>query len=98
MSDAINAFFRLLEGRLGLHPDIVAAADIAEWEAIQRYRAGMNRSALLVVILNLALRQQTAAKFSPRTQILQDMKAVLLARLGGNGRPSNASPGLAAAT
>jgi DNA repair exonuclease SbcCD ATPase subunit len=72
--------------------DLSRAVDIAEREAFERYRAGLNRSALLAVNLNLALRQQTAAKFSPRTQIVQEMKAVLLGRIGGNGRPSSASP------
>jgi hypothetical protein len=77
--------------------DLSRAADIVEREAFERYRAGLNRSALLAVNLNLALRQQTAAKFSPRTQIVQEMKAVLLGRIGGNGRPSSASPEFAAA-
>lgn len=77
--------------------DLPSAVDIVEREAFERYRAGLNRSALLAVNLNLALREQTAAKFSPRTQIVQEMKAVLLGRIGGNGKPSNASPGYAAA-
>jgi hypothetical protein len=78
-----------------LGASLTMAAELAAGEALQRYKAGLNRSALLVVNLSLALRQHTAAGYSPRMPVLQEMKTVLLARIGGNGRSSNATPSFA---
>lgn len=64
--------------------DSARAADIADDEAQRRYRAGLNRSALLVVNTAIELRQQSAAENSPGILRLQEMKASLLARLGNN--------------
>lgn len=89
VAEAVTTFDEKAAGLFGA--DLARAADIAEREAFERYRAGFNRSALLAVNLNLALRQETAANYSPRTPMLQEMRSVLLARLAGNGRPSNTS-------
>jgi hypothetical protein len=72
--------------------NLAGAADIAESEAHRRYQAGLDRSALLAVSLILAIREQTAAEYSPRTAVLEEMKTALLARLGNNGKPSDATP------
>jgi hypothetical protein len=60
------------------------AADMAEDEAKRRYRAGLDRAALLVANMTLALRQQASPEDSPKIQDLQQMKASLLARLGNH--------------
>jgi chromosome segregation ATPase len=75
--------------------DVARAADIADDEAQRRYRAGLNRSALLAVDVAIELRQKTAAENSPGMQRLQEMKASLLARLGNNAKTSNAAPRVA---
>ena len=75
--------------------DLVRAADIADDEAQRRYRAGLNRSALLVVNMAIELRQQTGAEDSPDMLRLQEMKASLLVRLGNNAKTSNAAPKVA---
>jgi hypothetical protein len=75
--------------------DLVRAADIADDEAQRRYRAGLNRSALLVVNMAIELRQQTGAEDSPDMLRLQEMKASLLARLGSNAKTSTAAPKVA---
>ncbi|HZL52536.1 MAG TPA: hypothetical protein VFC37_16475, partial [Terracidiphilus sp.] len=74
--------------------DLARAADLAEDEAQRRYRAGLNRSALLAVNMAIELRQQTVEENSPKMLILQEMKASLLARLGSNARASNGAPKL----
>jgi chromosome segregation ATPase len=80
--EAVTTFDEGAAGFFGA--DLARAVDIAEREALQRYQAGLNRSALLVLNLSLALRQQTAAEDSPGALKLQEMKASLLARLGSN--------------
>ena len=74
--------------------DLARAADLAEDEAQRRYRAGLNRSALLAVNMAIELRQQTVEENSPEMLRLQEMKASLLARLGSNARASNGAPKL----
>jgi len=71
------------------------AADIAEDEAQRRYRAGLNRSALLVVNVALELRQKTEGENGPGTLRLQALKETLLARLGSIAKPPNVAPGFA---
>src|ERR1035437_9333785 len=74
--------------------DLARAADLADDEAQRRYRAGLNRSALLVVNTAIELRQQTAEENSPAMLRLQEMKASLLAHLGSNARALNGAPNL----
>jgi hypothetical protein len=74
--------------------DLARAADLADDEAQRRYRAGLNRSALLVVNMAIELRQQTAEENSPAMLRLQEMKASLLASLGSNAKTSNGAPKL----
>jgi hypothetical protein len=74
--------------------DLARVADLAEDEAQRRYRAGLNRSALLAVNMAIELRQQTVEENSPEMLRLQEMKASLLARLGSNARASNGAPKL----
>ncbi len=74
--------------------DLARAADLAEDEAQRRYRAGLNRSALLAVNMAMELRQQTVEENSPEMLRLQEMKASLLAGLGSNARASNGAPKL----
>jgi archaellum component FlaC len=62
--------------------DPARIATVADDEAQRRYRAGLNRSALLMTNTALELRQQTDAADSPETARLQEMRASLLARLG----------------
>ncbi len=93
VAEAVTAFDDKAAAFFGA--DLAGAADLAESEAHQRYRAGLNWSALLLVNLVLALRQQTGAKSSSGTRALQEMKDALLERLSVNARPSNATAGLA---
>src|ERR1017187_159728 len=74
--------------------DLARAADLADDEAQRRYRAGLNRSALLVVNIAIELRRQTAEENSPAMLRLLETKASLLARLGSNARASNGAPEL----
>jgi chromosome segregation ATPase len=76
--------------------DVERAAEIAEDEAQRRNRAGLIRSALLVVNLALELRQQTDAEDSPGMLRLQELKAQLLARIGNNAGLAGTAPGFAA--
>jgi chromosome segregation ATPase len=62
--------------------DPARVATIADEEAQRRYRAGLNRSALLMTNTALELRQETDAADSPEAARLQEMRAALLARLG----------------
>jgi hypothetical protein len=68
------------------------AAEITGVEAQRRYRAGLNRSALLTVNMALDLRRPTDAENSPAILKLQEMKSSLLARLGNDATTSNAAP------
>ena len=70
-------------------PNLARAADFAEKEAIERYRAGLGHTALLVVNLALALRLQLGLGNTPDTLRLQQMKTALLARLSSTAKPSN---------
>lgn len=69
--------------------DAARAVKIADDEAQRRYRAGLNRSALLVTGMALQLRQKTDAVDSPETLRLLEMRGSLLARLGGTALASN---------
>jgi chromosome segregation ATPase len=62
--------------------DPTRVAGIADDEAQRRYRAGLNRSALLMTNTALELREKTDATDSPEMARLQEMRASLLARLG----------------
>jgi len=64
--------------------DPARVATIADDEAQRRYRAGLNRSALLTTNLVLELRHQTDQQDSPEFPRLQEMRANLLERLGNN--------------
>jgi len=64
--------------------NLARSADIAEDEAQRRYRAGLNRSALLVANVALELRLKSEGEASPGTVRLREMKDTLLARLGNN--------------
>jgi hypothetical protein len=64
--------------------NLARSADIAEDEAQRRFRAGLNRSALLVANVALELRLKSEGIDSPGTVRLREMKDTLLARLGNN--------------
>jgi chromosome segregation ATPase len=66
--------------------DPARTAEIADDEAQRRYRAGLNRSALLATNVALELRQKTDAADSPGTLRLQEMRGSLLARLGDQAK------------
>jgi hypothetical protein len=76
--------------------DLERTAEIAEEEALRRNRAGLIRSALLVVNLALELRQQTDAEDSPGMLRLHELKNQLMARIGGNAGPAGTAPGVTA--
>jgi archaellum component FlaC len=61
--------------------DPARIATVADDEAQRRYRAGLNRSALLMTKTALELRQKTDAADSPETARLQEMQTSLHARL-----------------
>ena len=93
MTDSITTFDERAAAFLAV--DLARAADIAEEEAQRRYRASLNRSALLAANLAIELRQQTTGENSPETVRLQELKSSLLARLGSNGGQSSEAPKLA---
>ena len=64
--------------------DPARIATVADDEAQRRYRAGLNRSALLMTNTALELRQKTDAADSPEIARLQEMQASLHARLGNH--------------
>jgi hypothetical protein len=78
--EAVATFDQGAAGFFGT--DLAGNADLAEREAHWRYRAGLDRSALLALNMSLALRQQTGAEESKGSQKLYEMKASLLERLG----------------
>jgi hypothetical protein len=91
--EAVTTFDERTAGFFSTH--LARAADIAEDEAQRRFRAGLNRSALLVANVALDLRLKTDGENSPGTLRLQEMKETLLDRLGSIARPSNVAPGFA---
>jgi len=93
VTDSITTFDERAAAFLAV--DLARAADIAEEEAQRRYRASLNRSALLAANLAIELRQQTTGENSPETVRLQELKSSLLARLGSNGGQSSEAPKLA---
>jgi DNA repair exonuclease SbcCD ATPase subunit len=78
--EAVASFDQGAAGFFG--SDSAANADLAEREAQRRYHAGLDRSALLALNMSLALRQQTGGDESKGMQKLQEMKTMLLERLG----------------
>ena len=72
--------------------NLARSADIAEDEAQRRYRAGLNRSALLVTNVALELRLKSEGEESPGTVRLQELQDALLARLGNNALYSDVAP------
>ena len=74
---------------------LARAADVAEDEAQRRYRAGLNRSALLVANVALELRLKTDGENSQGALRLQEMKETLRVRLGSAAKPFNIAPGFA---
>jgi len=87
VTDAITTFDEKAAAFLAADP--ARAADIADDEAQRRYRAGLNRSALLAANLAIELRRQQTGENSPEMARLHEMRSALLARLGGNaGQPA----------
>lgn len=72
--------------------NLARSADIAEDEAQRRYRAGLNRSALLVTNVALELRLKSEGEESPGTVRLQELQDALLARLGNSALYSDVAP------
>ena len=72
--------------------NLARSADIAEDEAQRRFRAGLNRSALLVANVALELRLKSEGEDSPGAARLREMKETLLARLGNSAVYADVAP------
>jgi prefoldin subunit 5 len=84
VTEAVTSFDERAAAFFAADPERVAG--IADDEAQRRFRAGLNRSALLMTNTALELRQKTEAEDGPETERLQEMRASLLARLGDQAR------------